>query len=114
MSIPKQSFGFCIRTHSRRRHDYAWLWHRAGGLVAQVARPVAESQRLSDAGRRRGHHFCEGNSESHHRRLMNTVGLNQSQKTAGEAAFMPTLPPFIFWRDVLCLTIGLSRIWRMP
>ena len=35
-------------------------------------------------------------------------------KAAGEAAFMPNLPPFIFWRDVLCLTIGLSRIWRMP
>ena len=27
---------------------------------------------------------------------MNTVGLNQSQKTVGETAFMPILPPFIF------------------
>ena len=83
----QQPVGFRIRTDSRRRHDYAWLRHCAGGLVAQIARPVAESQRLSDAGGRRGHHFCAGNPEPHHRRLMKAISFNPNAKDTDAAHF---------------------------
>ncbi len=48
-------------------NDYARLRHRAGGLVAEVTRPVPEGERFSDPCRRRCDYLCKRDFDTYHR-----------------------------------------------
>ena len=67
LGTSKQPVGFHFRSGEGCRNDYARLRHRAGGLVAEITRPVPEGKWLPHPCGRRGDYLCQGDFDPHHR-----------------------------------------------